>query len=38
MSRSYLWWKEIKNFSLDFLKKLDDSNIKYNTIITDSIS
>lgn len=38
MSGSRLRWEEIKIFSLDFLKKLDNSNIKYNAIITDSAS
>ena len=38
VSRNNLRWKDIKEFSLNFLGDLDKKNIKYNAIITDSAS
>lgn len=38
VSGNRLRWQEIKDFSLELLKKLDELNIKYNAMISDSAS
>jgi len=38
VSRNRLQWQNIKELSLNFLDKLDELNIKYNAMITDSAS
>ncbi|CAJ0840501.1 11937_t:CDS:2 [Entrophospora sp. SA101] len=38
VSRNCLQWQNIKELSLNFLDKLDELNIKYNAMITDSAS
>lgn len=38
ISKNRVQWEEIKKFTLNFLSDLDEKNIKYNAVITDSAS
>nr|CAG8654095.1 1618_t:CDS:2 [Entrophospora candida] len=38
VNRNHLQWQNIKELSLNFLDRLDELNIKYNAMITDSAS